>query len=493
MDYAIVGQAENKTIGNSTYYQFFVKNKGELRSPFPVTALKNNEPVKTIWYDGFGGVSEILFPALDVDELVIDYEEITLESHRKNNNFKLDGLFKKMEPLRLSPFLGWENPKFNQLFYLPANSYNYWDKYMLGFGLHSGLFPSKKLEWMAAPMYSFKSKSLVGFGSVSYTQPVKNLNSIDNIELNVNARSFHDFENEVYSTDTIGELILTESNLSRFTKISPELIINLKKKNDRSSKSNTLKLRHINILRKAFECPTAVCGGAPFRNLGYYINEVNFEHKNSRVINPYHYNAMAEQGNGFVKISAEGQYKLTYLNSKKGLTARAYTAYFPFYNNENNRVAVNSLGYRSKTEFLDYKMDYWALARNKEYTSNKYNLLDYQTFKMPSGFKSNTALGINNSWLSSINLNASIPKLPLYSYLNYAFFPDLLETNATVNAYELGLALSIIPNAFEIYFPIATSANIYGPSGSNLKYYEKITFLLDVGKLQFRKLIRNNI
>jgi len=493
MDYAIVGQAENKTIGNSNYYQFFIKNKGELRSPFPVTALKNNEPVKTIWYDGFGGMSEILFPMLEVDEFVIDYEEITLESHRKNNNFKLEGFLKKIEPLRLSPSIGWENPNLNQLYYLPASSYNYWDGYMLGVGLHNGILPPKNLEWLLAPMYSFKSKSLVGFGNVNYTQPVKVLKAIENIELNFNIRSFHDFENEVYRTDTMGELMLDESSLSRFTKISPELNINFKKKNARSKKGNTLKLRHINILRKAFDCPTMVCGGAPFRNTGYYINEMSFEHKNSRVINPYSYNAMAEQGNGFFKISAEGEYKLTYLNSKKGLTARAYVAYFPVFNNANNRIAVNSLGYRTKTEFLDYKMDYWALARNKTYTPNKYNLLDYQTFNVPSGFKSNTGLGVNNSWLTSINLNASIPKFPLYTYLNYAFFPDLIETSTTVNAYELGLALSIIPNALEIYFPVATSSNIFGPSVSKIKYYEKITFLLDIGKLKFRKLIRNNI
>lgn len=493
MDYAITGQAENKTIGTSNYYQFFIKNKGALRSPFPITALKNDEPVKTIWYDGFGGMSEVLFPKLDVDEFVIDYDEITLDSHRKNNNFKLDGLFKKIEPLRLSPAIGWENPNLNQLFYLPMMSYNYWDGYMLGLGLHSGILPPKNLEWMLASMYSFKSKSVVGFGGVNYTIPLKAINAIENVELSISARSFHDFKNKAYSTNTEGNLVATDSSLSRFNRIDPTLSINLKKPNARSRKSNTLKLRHINILRKDFECPSETCGGAPFRSAGYYINELSFEHDNSRVINPYSYAAMAEQGDGFIKLSAEGQYKLTYINAGKGLTARAYAAYFPVYNNENNRIAINSLGYRSNTEFLDYKMDYWALARNKFYTANKYNLLDYQTFNVPSGFKSNTGLGINNSWLASINLSASIPKFPLYSYLNYAFFPDLLDSTKTENAYELGLALSIVPNVFEIYLPIAMSGNLLGVAREDAKYYEKITFLLDVGKLRFRKLLRNNI
>ena len=490
MDYALVGQTENKTIGNSKYYQFYVKNKGALRSPFPVTALKNGAPVKTIWYDGFGGRSEILFPAIEMDELVIDYEEITLESQRKNNNFKLTGLFKKIEPLRFSPVIGWENPNLNQLYYLPLMSYNYWDKYMLGIGLHSGILPPKNLEWLLSPMYSFKSKSIVGFGNLHYSSPINSIKAVDNVALNFTARSFHDYANNVYAI-VDGSNTLVSSSLSRFTKINPTININFKKPTARSSKSNMLKLRHINILRKEFECPTNTCGGASFRNQNYYINELSFEHRNSRIINPYSYNAMAEQGNGFVKLSAEGKYKLTYINPKKGLTARAYAAYFPLYNNDNNRIAINSLGYRSKTEFLDYKMDNWALARNKFYTTNKYNLLDYQTFNVPSGFKSNTALGINNSWLANINLNASIPKLPLYSYINYAFFPNLLDSSTINNAYELGLALSIIPNVFEIYFPVAVSDNIFGLSSP--KYYEKITFLLDIGKIKLRKLLRNNI
>jgi len=485
MDYAITGRAEDKTIGNSNYYQFFIKNKGALRSPFPITALKNGEPVKTIWYDGFGGMSEILFPAIEMDELIIDREEITLESQRKNNNFKLDGLFKKIEPFHFSPVLGWENPNLNQLFYLPVMSYNYWDKYMLGIGLHSGILPAKNLEWMLAPMYSFKSKSVVGFGSVYYSIPLKNIEVIDNIELSLSTRSFHHFQ----TSTEIGLLP------NRFTKLEPSITVAIKKSNVRSRKASNLKLRHINILMEDNLCPNGSlgCSQPVFRTESYYINELSFEHSNSRVINPYSYAAMVEQGDGFVKLSAEGQYKLTYINADKGLTARAYAAYFPVYNNSNNRIAINSLGYRSNTEFLDYKMDNWALARNKIFTTNKYNLLDYQTFNVPSGFKSHTGLGINNSWLASINLNASIPKLPLYSYLNYAFFPDLLDNKTTTNAYELGLALSIIPDAFEIYFPIAMSGNIIGIARSDVKYYEKITFLLDIGKLQFRKLLRNNI
>jgi len=489
MDYAIVGQTENKSIGNSNYYQFFIKNKAGLRSPFPVTALKNGSPVKTIWYDGFGGMSEILFPNVAADEFVIDYEEITLDSHRKNNNFKLKGFFNKIEPLRLSSFLGWENPNLNQLYYLPIMSYNYWDKFMLGIGLHSGILPSKNLEWLLSPMYSFKSKNVVGFANVHYMHPLKSIKAVDNIEFNLNMRSFHDHIYDVFESNISSTII--DSSLDRFTKLSPSIVVNFSKPNMRSTKSNTLQIRHINIIRKTFDCPTSRCGAPPsFRGESYYINELNFEHKNNRAINPYKYSAMAEQGNGFLKVSAEGTYKLTYTNEKKGLTARAYAAIFPFYNNSNTRIAINSLGFRTDTEFLDYKMDYWALARNKGYSS-KYHFLDYQTFKVPSGFKSNTALAINNSWLTSINLNASIPKLPAYAYLNYAIFPDLIETNTNVNAYELGLALSIIPNAFEIYFPISLSDNIVGPTSN--KYYEKITFLLDVGKIKFRKLLRNNI
>lgn len=495
MDYALIGQDADRTIGNSDYYNFFVKNKGDLKSPFPVTALKNNKPVKTIWYDGFNGMSEILFPKIEMDELVIDYEGVTIESHRKNNNFKLNKLFKKLEPLKASPLFGFENPKYNQLFLSPMASYNYWDKYMLGMALHSGFLPSKNLEWFAAPMYSFKTNSLVGFGKANYYRYLKS-SVIKNIRLGAGFRSFHDYQAELLdSTKTV-----LQSYPNRFIRFSPELEITFKKPTPRSAVSSSLTLKHINIIRNTNDCNASeegsVCSGIPlYISLGfhsYYINQLIYKRKNQRVINPLSYSGMLEQGKGFLRLAAEGDYKLSYLNARKGIQARAYFSWFAMHDNSKAGFVNNSLGYRTNTQFYDYTLDDMALARNKLYSIDeedrrrKFNILDHQIIKTGAGFFSNTNYGANKKWLGAINLKADLPLLPVYAYFNTAFFPNSNELGS--GAFELGVALSIVPNVVEFYFPIAHHKKMY----SNEKYFEKITFVLNLKKLDVFNLIRNN-
>jgi len=481
MDYAITRRDADRTIGNSNYYNFFVKNKGDLKSPFPVTALKNNKPIKTIWYDGFGGISEILFPKIEMDELVIDYEGVTIESHRKNNNFKFNKLFKKLEPLRLSPLFGFENPKYNQLFLSPIASYNYWDKYMLGIALHSGVLPSKNVEWFAAPMYSFKTKSLVGFGKANYYHYLKS-SPIKKIRLGLGLRSFHDYQADLL--DSTKTVLQTYPN--RFIRFSPELEITFKKPTLRSSVSSSLTLKHINLIRNTSDCNAneegSICSGIPlYISLGfnsYYINQLIYKRRNQRVINPLGYSAKAEQGKGFVRLAAEGDYKLSYLNAQKGIQARGYFSWFAMHDNGKAGFVNNSLGYRTNTQFYDYTLEDMALARNKLYSIDeedkmrKLNILDHQLIKTGAGFLSNTNYGANKKWLGAINLKADLPLLPVYAYLNTAFFPNNNELGSVV----------------ELYFPIAHHKKMY----INEKYLEKITFQLNLKKLDVFNLIRNN-
>jgi len=473
-----------------------VKNKGDLRSPFPVTALKNGQAVKTIWYDGFGGSSEILFPKMEMDELVIDYEAVTIESHRKNNNFKLNKLFKKIEPLKLSPVLGYENPKYNQLYFSPVAGYNYWDKFMLGLALHSGIAPSKNLEWFAAPMYSFKAKSLIGFGKANYYHYLKPSSKIENVRLGLGFRSFHDYQADLLDT---AKTVLN-SYLNRYYRFSPELEITFRKPDKRSSISSSLTLKHINIMRKETECAAAddeICTGLPlYINLGfnsYYINQLTFKRRNGRVINPLGYAATAEQGNGFVRLAAEGDYKLTYLNARKGIQARGYFSWFAMHQKDKADFVKHSLGYRTNTKFYDYLLEDMALARNKLYSIDqednrrKFNLLDQQIIPNSSGFFSNTNYGENNQWLAALNFKADLPAVPVYAYFNTALFPN--SNNLGMSAFEFGAALSIIPDVVELYFPIAHHERMYA---ENARYFEKVTFLLNLKKLDLFNIIRNN-
>ncbi len=89
-------------IGNTEYDQITVKQGKSKRdaqgnavgafgdftyvkSPFPVSAIKDDKVVKTIWYDGFNGEAPLLFNHLDYDKLVIDVANNIPDNNRLNN------------------------------------------------------------------------------------------------------------------------------------------------------------------------------------------------------------------------------------------------------------------------------------------------------------------------------------------------------------------------------------------------------------------------
>jgi len=211
------------------------------------------------------------------------------------------------------------------------------------------------------------------------------------------------------------------------------------------------------------------------------------------VVNPFGYSAKAEQGKGFLRFAAEGDYKLSYLNAQKGIQVRGYFSGFAMHDNSKAGFVNNSLGYRTNTQFYDYTLEDMALSRNKLYSIDeedkrrKFNLLDHQIIKLEAGFFSNTNYGANQKWLGTINLKADLPLLPVYAYLNTAFFPNSNELGSS--AFELGAAISIVPNVFELYFPLAHHNRMYA---DNVKYFEKVTLFLNVKKLNLFNVIRNN-
>jgi len=488
LDYAIKSINDNKVI---------VKNKGDIVAPLAINAVKNGEVINTVWYNGFENTRELIFDYSQADQVAIDYEMQSTDVNRKNNLYKLNGLAKKIEPLRLQPVVGLENPNKTQLYYTLMSSVNHWDGYAIGLGLYNGIIPSKNFEWFAAPMYAFKSKSLVGFGKANAYFHLKN-SFIKNIRLGLGLRSFHDTNFEVYgpNNDNSGRALIS-SDYQRYFRIVPELEIKFKKITARSNKNSNILFRHINLTRDDNTCNfegDTVCAGVLLRNSNYYINELSLNHKNERAINPYNFTLMAEQGDGFIKTSIEADYKLTYLNKNSGFTSRIYGAYFPTYTNSNLQFVTNNLGLRGVTNNYDYKYDSWLIGRNKDFSQDNFSLSDYQTAKIPSGFHSNSYIGVNNKWMAALNLAADIPKVPVEAYFNFATFYVDPNIQTATSAFELGATIKPIPNVFEIYIPFAFSENLernLNQEGLD-KFFERITFMLDINRLDIFKNLRNN-
>ncbi len=368
---------------------------------------------------------------------------------------------------------------------------------MLGAATYRGFLPSRNFEYFLSPMYSFKTNSLVGLGKANLYFPLKK-SPIKYMKLGVSYRSFHDGQKQIWEKTPIGEEnILLSSEDFRYQRLVPEIEFRFRKKNVRSSILNRLKFRHININHDE-ACgevdSLTICSTGFLRDNDYGINELSFEHRNQRLINPYGFQLMAEQGDGFIKTSIEADYKITYVSERKGIRFRVFGSLFPV-EPDNSQFVPHSLGYKSNTNNYDYKMDNLVFARNRTEGGDSYNLLTHQTAENPTGFHINTALGNNSTRMVALNLEADVPfSFPAQLYFNLASFPNPLDVAESDNAFELGANLALIPDAFEIHFPFAFSQNLEDRLNSEgfTKYYERITFTLQLNRLDLFDQLRKN-
>ena len=113
------------------------------------------------------------------------------------------------------------------------------------------------------------------------------------------------------------------------------------------------------------------------------------------------------------------------------------------------------------------------------------------------GFVTPMALGQSGKWLAALHISSDNPTpLPFRPFLNIGtnegikqVFPDIKSSFM----YEGGLTLSLVKGIAEVHFPLFNSKDISRTlEVNNVKFAEKIRFVLDLSKLSFDQL-RNSI
>ena len=492
LDYSLVSRKRNaKTIGNTQYDLLTLKQnkKTGIEAPFSVTAFKDGQPVQTNWYDGFTGASEVTFPAGNYDVLKVDALQQMPETNRRNNTLHLHKLFKRMEPLRLQPFGSLENPNRTQLFFAPAIGYNVYDKFMLGMAFYNSLIPVRPVQFTLVPMYAVGSNSFSGIGEVSWNKYPSKV--FEHVELALGGATFGNGNFSVFSTDTS----LTDRTLStevyKFYRIAPRLELTFKKKNPRHAIERRLTLRHVNVLRNTYNCPPNTnCSAVP---QDFYLNELAFTCRNNRRINPLGWSVTMQQGKEFALAQAEVKYLFSYGNSpKSGLAVRLFGAAFLQNNTltDTNSPVLLPLTMRGG---YDYAIDQVFIGRNEPE-----GFWTHQVGTGAGGFKVPLSIGYTDKYLLAANLKASVPmlkKLPLKLYADIGIpYTDVADDGLWSGKvfFDGGIALTPVPDAIEVYWSLVSSNNIKEVyEANNLKWYERITFLINFSALNPIKAVRN--
>lgn len=457
-----------------------IKNKGDIASPFSVSAIKDGNITATKWFEGFSGKKTIDIPFCEFDKLKIDAIEVIPEINRKNNTLKYKGLLKKIEPPRFQLLWSMENPARTQINYFPVVGWNYYNGFMPGLALYSDPVFQTRYDYLFLPMYSFKTKEMTGVGNIGYTfYPDKSF--IQNIRFGASASRFAFEDTHVYINDC-----------SSFTKVAPELYIEFKNKNARSRLKQNIRFRNINIYKYNLIRYTDFEVYEIYNTMDYF-NELNYTAANTRLINPYSASVRFEQGEKFVKSSIEANYKFTYRKIKKGFEIRWFFGGFLY-----DKVDKTAWGkdYRFRLSgqngAQDYLFDNYFMGRSQ---SNDY-YLGKQFTETEGGFKTFSYIGQTWKWLTAVNLKTSLPgKIPFKIYADIGTYDGAKTafTGSQLIVYEAGIDLCIFKGICDIYFPLFWSSDLKDQSNfiSYNNYGAKIRFTLYFNKLDPFKMIKN--
>lgn len=441
-----------KTEDCSYLYTATIKNKGKLATPYSITGYKDDKVILTEWFPGHEGKQTMRIHLEEYDVIQLNTPGKLPEYYQKNNRVKTKGLFKKSKPLRLQFYTSFENPNKAQLFWLPNLKYNAYDKFLIGAQFYNTTLVSKPFEYRLSPDYSTGTGKLVGSGSLKYNWiPQKGM--FHQVSAALYGRYYHYADGLAYS------------------RFSPTVNFNIRKSSPRSNIIQKLRLRSVIMDR---EVPSGIENPQESLNYAsYQVLDLRYSREDVHVLRPHFLNIDIQYANQFSKIQLDFTQRYR-LGKNHTIAFRAFAGTFLFNNNPNS-TNYYSFGL-SGTQ--DYLFDYYFLGR-----SDESGIWSQQFFTTDGGFKSETNTFSNTSMFSFGS------NIPLWRYLkvfgDVAYLPG--NKNSPNFYWDYGLALVIIPDFVEVYFPIQSNlTNFYNLDQYhlNIRYVLNLDFTQIVHRLR---------
>ena len=405
------------------------EEKNNISVPYSIGYLKNDSIIETI---NFKEYKKIKISNIDFDYVVIN-PKVSLPELNKSNNL----LYSKsnIKPLKLKFIGDLENPKVKALFLRPEVTYNLYDGVSPGFNLHNKGLKNKLFNYEIFTQYASKEDALIGSLNLKY--------QINN-ELKDN-----------YSTTF--NLFYTSNHYKknlRYQVFSPSLRVNFRdNKNLRSNVKKSLSLSLFNVTKDTDIQKNNFLDKYSIYNLGYYYSDIG-------IIKYLKSSVNTEFSDNFGKINFVFDYRRL-LKSNRQLQARIYLGKF-FWNNDQFDDFNYNLGRSGGYLFLDN-----YLGR-----SESTGLLSQQFIMAGGGFKSFFDNPTTNNFMLSTNLNIGIWKW-IEGYLDMGILKDSSEDSRYF--YGTGIRLNLLPDFFELYFPISSNN---GFELDDFRYRDKIRFIV---------------
>ncbi|MFY7810346.1 MAG: aminopeptidase [Flavobacterium sp.] len=412
-----------------------IKNNSNTAVPIPIYGFKNKAIVYKKWMPIIKKDTIILLPD-SLDQIVLNYKNEVPEHNHKDNYRKTNPFLGFHKPIKFTLLEDIENPKYNQIIYLPSVEYNYYDGIRLGLRFSNETMIDRPFTFLIQPEYGTTSQQITGSARFDYQ------------DLNRNSRWF----NTKYS---ISGTFSNYAPDAKFYKFTPSIQWRIRPDNFRNNERQNILLRNVFIKRD----PSEFLVNEEI-NQNYNIINLRYTYFKNELAQYKLLNIDSQFSNQFSKISTIVEYRKLFQNQRQ-INLRWYSGVFL------HRNIDNSFFDFAVDRPTDYLFDYNYYAR-----SNEKGFFSQQYIAAEGGFKSRFDTRFANQWISSINTSATI-----WNWIEvYADFG--LVKNKGIKPefiYNSGIKLNFLPDYFELYFPIHTN---YGWEVNQPNYDEKIRFVI---------------
>ncbi|AOC96168.1 hypothetical protein BB050_03078 [Flavobacterium anhuiense] len=413
---------------------FSVKNKTGIYAPIPIYGIKKKEVVFKEWIEPTKKDSIYEFSRKNADKIVINYNNEVPEYNQRNNWRSLKHVALN-RPIKFNFAKDLEDPDYNQILYIPTLNYNYYDGFTPGIRFHNKTILDKPFNFDINPAYSIKAGTISGSSAFSWNQYYRN-STLYNVRYSISQNYFH------YAPD------------ATYLRLNPMVVFRIREKDFRDNRKQAFMFRQVMVNREASSYITD--NSEP----NYSVFNARYSNTKTELIDHFNFMTDLQFSSGFGKVSGEVEYRRLFENNKK-LNLRLYAGSF-LYNTTNSDYF--SFGLDRPT---DYLFDYNLFGRSEStgFFSQQYVIAE-------GGFKSQLEPSYANQWMTTLNASYAIWNwVELYGDIGFLKNKHQNE----FFAYDSGVRLNLVPDYFELYFPVYSNN---GWEISQPKYNEKIRFII---------------
>jgi len=415
-----------------------IKNRTRTNVPVSVYGIKKGNVIFKQWLDNIEKDSTFVVARQDVDRLALNYNNEIPEFNTRNNWYRLDKFFPNNKPIKFTFFQDVENPRYNQIFYVPSFSFNLYDGFSPGLRFHNKSLLDKPFFFDVEPTYSMKTGQLIGSFSLLFNQYIRD-KSLYSIRYYLSGSTYH------YAPD------------ARYIKFAPSVLFRIREDDYRENKKQSIVLRQITVNREK-----SAYVATDEQNENYSVFNARYSRFESEITRHYNFYTDLQLAGAFGKISGEIQYRRLFDDNRR-INLRLFAGAFMY---RNTTSEFFSFGLDRPT---DYLFEYSFYGR-----SETTGLFSQQYIMAEGGFKSKLDTRYANQWMTTANASFNIWNW-IEVYGDAGVFKNQHSDPKFV--YDSGIRLNLLPDYFELYFPVQSS-NGFEPSLGN--YSEKIRFVVTI-------------